>query len=226
MGLFDTFTIYDERVVCSEGHDLSYVEFQTKDLGQTMGHWTIEGGRLYGQPGGWGVEPDMPVTETLYVYSSCPLCPAFVQAATANIVDTPLDFLIAIRDNLVVTVERISESAAEFVATAPHDPGMQGCVGPMSREDAWQVQRDYRTATSARPDAVEVGEALARLRERGVPVEKWVREAADNRARLLEKHPISRDSKDVRTIVNKALESFPANQQEALNALFGLKAEQ
>ena len=41
MGLFDTVTVRDPRFVCSEGHDLSDEEFQTKDLGCTMGSATI-----------------------------------------------------------------------------------------------------------------------------------------------------------------------------------------
>jgi hypothetical protein len=32
MGLYDTVKVSDPRFVCSEGHDLSDEEFQTKDL--------------------------------------------------------------------------------------------------------------------------------------------------------------------------------------------------
>lgn len=189
MGLYDTLVIDDERCVCSEGHGLSDVEFQTKDLGETMGHWTISGGRVFGQAGGWGVEPDVPLNEKLEVYTSCPKCPAFVQAGTGNLVDCPVDFEIEIRDNVVQSMKRVSPDTAEFVRTTPVQPWMQGCAGPMAYELAFAVSTDFHLVSMRwSPEeaaTAPIQAAIARLADQGIPADRWIREHAERRAEML-----------------------------------------
>ena len=60
MGLFDYVYVDDPAFVCSEGHDLNGREFQTKDLGCTMGHAKVSGGGIVLTDGGYGDPPKRP----------------------------------------------------------------------------------------------------------------------------------------------------------------------
>jgi hypothetical protein len=141
MGLFDYVTVSGPAFVCSEGHDLSGEEFQTKDLGCTMGDAEI-GDRIEIHDGGYGDSVDRPLTSTIEIYCSCRKCPALVQAETFNTHATSVEFEIKIADDIVVAVQRTSETTAEQMASGIREPYMHECRGPMSYEDAKKRQRD------------------------------------------------------------------------------------
>lgn len=142
MGLFDYVKCDDQRFVCSVGHDLRGEEFQTKDLGCTMGESSIANGRVEFSSGGWGDAPDLPITDTLHVYCNCTKCPAFVQDKTFNLVPTWVEFRVEVVAGEVRDITRVSPSTAEFLATEPHKPYMAGCRGPMPYADARQRHLD------------------------------------------------------------------------------------
>jgi len=141
MGLFDTVHV-DSRFKCSEGHDLSDEEFQTKDLGCTMGDVFI-GDKLSMTPGDYGYPPRFPFLGRINIYAHCEKCPAFVQAGTGNLCPTGVDFEIEIIDDVVRSFTRVSESTAEFIANEPKKPYMKGCEGPMSYQDAYKRHIDH-----------------------------------------------------------------------------------
>lgn len=136
MGLFDYVYCHGPEFVCSEGHDLSGEEFQTKDLGCTMGSAKIGGGWFSHRDGGWGDSPPKPMRGEVEIYCSCPLCPVFVQAETFNIVSATVEFSVVIENDRVTSVRRISPSTAEFIEKEPSERYMGGCRGPMSLADA------------------------------------------------------------------------------------------
>ena len=158
MGLFDRLTCADQRFVCSEGHHLGHAEFQTKDLGCTMGHATIdEAGAFVYQPGGWG-DPDpvlgMAPWPTIAIYCDCRQCPAFVQPGTGNLIDMWVQFDVkladlAVKDNpdvytgRVVSVLRTSEPTALWLSTEPLKPYMKGCAGPMPWAEAHEAHIEH-----------------------------------------------------------------------------------
>lgn len=121
MGLYDTVEVRDPRFVCSEGHDLGYEEFQTKDLGCTMGWSAITSNgdpsqtRLTVHSGGWGDQPRLPYLGCMYICCSCSRCPAFVQAGTGNFCPTGVEFEVEVVDNIVRAIKRVSESTADYL---------------------------------------------------------------------------------------------------------------
>jgi len=164
MGLFDTVTVRDARFVCSEGHDLSGEEFQTKDLGCTMGSAAIDTVSapdtkhltLYG--GGWNRPPRLPFLGRIHVYCSCSSCPAFVQAGTGNLCPTNVTFEVEVIDDMVRAITRVSESTADFLVNEPQKPYMVGCEGPMSHEEARRRHIEYPMAARVdRPRTQPVG---------------------------------------------------------------------
>ena len=141
MGLFDYVTVRDPRFACSEGHDLSDEEFQTKDLGCTMGSATIgvdrgEARLVIDEDGGYGDTPRLPFLGRICVYCVCRRCPAFVQAATGNLCPSGVTFEVEVIDDIVRSITRVSETTSEFLANEPRKSYMVGCEGPMSYEAA------------------------------------------------------------------------------------------
>lgn len=165
MGLYDDLTCEDPRFVCSEGHSLASAEFQTKDLGCTMGHATIDAsGEFFYRPGEWG---DPEVGTMIEIYTDCRQCPAFVQADTGNLIDVWVQFDIELADlaeksnpdvytGRVVSVARVSEPTAEWLATTPLKPYMQGCAGPMPWAEAQAAHMDHFRARLTTTPAVIV----------------------------------------------------------------------
>lgn len=140
MGLYDSVRLRGPKFVCSEGHDLSAEEFQTKDLGQTMGEWEI-GERLVGEFGDYRRDaPSLPFSGQLDAYASCRQCPAFVQPVTGNMLDCWVEFRLSIVNNSVVAVERISPSTAKWLES--DDEYMRKAFGPMSTEEAEAKRRE------------------------------------------------------------------------------------
>lgn len=167
MGLYDCLTCNDPRFVCSEGHHLGAEEFQTKDLGCTMGHGEIDAtGTFSFLPGGWG---DAEVGTTINIYTSCRQCPAFVQAGTGNLIEMWVEFAVdlvapaalnsAAHEGriapgsdplnartrfgaLVVDVRRTSQPTAEQIATMPNEPYMEDAAGPMPWPEALARHQD------------------------------------------------------------------------------------
>lgn len=150
MGLFDRLTCQDPRFVCSEGHHLGAEEFQTKDLGCTMGHATIDVADLFVfEPAMWG-EPE--VGTMIAIYADCTQCPAFVQAGTGNLCAAWVEFAVELAEigrkgdhytARVNHVRRTSEPTAEWLRTEPAKPWMKGCLGPMSWDQAQSAHMDH-----------------------------------------------------------------------------------
>lgn len=139
MGLFDYVKVSGPEFKCSEGHDLSGEEFQTKDLGCTMGNATIADGKLTTTPSDWGA-PFIPGGMALIeIYCNCTRCPAFVQAKTFNLVDHGVTFKVLLEKDVVQRVERVGETSAEFVANTPKQPWMKDCRGPMLYQEAYKL---------------------------------------------------------------------------------------
>lgn len=142
MGLFDTIKIDDDpRFVCSEGHLLYGEEFQTKDLGCTMGHAFIDVvghdvSRMRFYDGGYGDPVQQPLLGRFDIYCNCRQCPAFVQAKTANVCPVTVDFEVEVVDDVVRAVKRISATTAHFLENEPKQKYMAGCEGPMTYEAA------------------------------------------------------------------------------------------
>lgn len=149
MGLFDYVECDGTEFVCSEGHSLVSEEFQTKDLGKSMGRWHIAT-TLTGEPGGcqmadeWPAERYRALTATLNVYCSCTKCPAFLQAVSANVIDVWCEFDVELVAGVVKTVRRVSESTADFLAKASTRDYLKGAEGPMPYADACRRQKEVR----------------------------------------------------------------------------------
>ena len=142
MGLFDYVIVNDSRFVCSEGHDLRDEEFQTHDLGETMGTATIEDGRITMRDGGWG-EAEVPgLIGTIEIYCTCRRCPAFVQDKTANLVPTSIGFDLVVKDDVIAEITRTSPNTEEWLVSTPAQPWMANCLGPMTYEEAQRIRRD------------------------------------------------------------------------------------
>ena len=142
MGLYDTLTVSNEAFKCSEGHDLSDAEYQTKDLGRTMGYWHISD-VLTGEPGEYGDPLPKPVSGVLEIYCTCKECPAFVQAGTGNLVDCGVTFAVEVHRDKVTRIERQGMTTKEWLAYERAQTWMQGCEGPMSWEDAYKRHSQY-----------------------------------------------------------------------------------
>lgn len=135
MGLFDYVHCDHPVFVCSDGHDLRDEEFQTKDLGCTMGSASI-GERISIHDGGYGDTQPAPFSGSIQIYADCHSCPAFVQDVTFNLHPVCVEFLVEISGDVVTKITRTSASSAEQVAAAPLLEYMPNCRGPMSYEDA------------------------------------------------------------------------------------------
>jgi hypothetical protein len=137
MGMFDYVRVSDPRFVCSEGHDLSNMEFQTKDFKCVLGFVIIEDGKLSYANGCLDVPPSTsPTTDYIRIGCVCERCPAFVQADTGNLCPLSVDFKIHVIKDIVQSIERISESTAEFLVNEPKRSWMIDCEGPMDYETA------------------------------------------------------------------------------------------
>lgn len=139
MGLFDYVRVQGEEYVCSEGHNLEQESFQSKDFGCTMGTVSLGGVGITVtmEDGGYG-HPEIPgLTDYVEVYGDCTRCPAFVQMPTGNLVATWVTFKVHIVKDVVQGVERTSQSTADFLAKEPGQKWMEGCLGPMSYQDAY-----------------------------------------------------------------------------------------
>lgn len=135
MGLFDYVSVAGPEFRCSEGHDLSGEEFQTKDLGCTMGYASI-GKRISISDGGWGETQPSPFTGAIEIYTDCKRCPVFVQDETFNMHTVCVEFAVVVVADKVERVTMTSKSSAEQIAEAPTLEFMPGCRGPMNYEDA------------------------------------------------------------------------------------------
>lgn len=141
MGLFDYVTVNDPRFVCSEGHDLSGEEFQSKDFGCMMGQVTIENGRTSSRQVYLGVpEADSSVVE---IYATCTKCPAFVQFGTGNLAGCSVAFDVKLNGDAVESIERTSQSTSEWLAAEPARDWMHRCEGPMPYNDALELHINY-----------------------------------------------------------------------------------
>lgn len=138
MGLFDRVQVAGEAFRCSEGHDLSGQEFQTKDLGCTMGHWLIAD-RFSGEDGGFGDPPEHPFSGSVEIYAECSMCPAFVQAGTFNLCPCVVEFMVKVVGDEVQEVRRTSPDTGAQVEAYPKEKWMKGCLGPIPYDEAERV---------------------------------------------------------------------------------------
>lgn len=144
MGLFDYVSCDHPAFVCSDGHDLRREEFQTKDLGCTMGGASIGETHIDIRDGGYGDPVALPFSGTIEVYADCPRCPAFVQDETFNLHPVGVAFDVVVVADRIVSVARTSKSSAEQIAEAPTLDYMPNCRGPMNREDAQKRHMDRK----------------------------------------------------------------------------------
>lgn len=138
MGMYDVVRV-DSQFRCSEGHDLSGEEFQTKDFGETFGDISVSGTSIIIQPGKYGYPPKRPLLGRFVIYGSCRKCPAFVQADTFNVVECWVEFELEVVDNVVRAINMESPTTAEFLKNMPKETWMEGCHGPMSYEEAVEL---------------------------------------------------------------------------------------
>lgn len=144
MGLFDYVYCSGPEFVCSEGHPLDG-EYQTKDLGCTMGgaRFGGMGSRLEFDDGGYGDTLRRPFLGVVNIYTSCQKCPAFVQAGTHNLCDCWVEFEVEFVDDVVRAIKRVSPSTAEWLKSEPLREWMKGCHGPVSWDEAQALHCDF-----------------------------------------------------------------------------------
>ncbi|MDI1430691.1 ankyrin repeat domain-containing protein [Polyangium sorediatum] len=175
MGLYDTVRVKGlQGWTCSEGHDLMQAEWQTQDLGCTMGSWTLAA-RLDGTPGFEGERIELPLTDRIAIYTHCIQCPALFDELDVggNVILPSVEFEVDLVESVVRRAERVSESTPEHLARWIE---RYGCEGPMTYAEAVATQITHvpdrarslrrfltklvRRAFRAEPSDVEI---LARL---------------------------------------------------------------
>lgn len=142
MGLFDNVTVRDPRFVCSNGHDLSGEEFQSKDFGCQMGQIAIEDGRISARAGFLG-NPEAD-SDTVDIYGTCRQCPAFVQFGTGNLVGCDVSFEIKLDGDVIKAIVRTSPATNDWLRDEPLKWHMSRCEGPLPYQDAAQLHAHYR----------------------------------------------------------------------------------
>ena len=144
MGLFDEVRLLRKEAVCSQGHDLTGTVFQTKDLGQTMGQFTIST-TISGKDGGYGyLDKSKPFLGRICIYGSCEECPALIQDKTFNLIPTCVEFEIDIVYGKVKKVVRTSKNTTEQLIEEKNQSYMKNCIGPVSYQEAVKIQRKKR----------------------------------------------------------------------------------
>lgn len=169
MGLFDYVTVRDPRFVCSEGHDLTGEEFQSKDFGEQMGRVTIgEDGRISTRAVCLG-DPS-PDADEVEIYCTCTQCPAFVQFGTGNLCACDVTFALALTGDVVVAVKRGSPTTREWLEAEPLERHMRRCEGPMPYAEASQLHVSYRARRpEARAEFERWSEARSQAMKAGEP---------------------------------------------------------
>lgn len=151
MGLYDHVHIAgpDLRFVCSEGHDVTGEEFQSKDWGCTMGDVHIAGDAIGHESGGYGDDVKRPYLGRFYVYCTCTQCPAFVQnwqrpdgSRCHNVIDMSVTFELEVVDDKIRNVKRVSTSTADWLRDEPTKEYMRDAIGPMPRAQAVLLRRE------------------------------------------------------------------------------------
>lgn len=142
MGLFDYVTVSDPRFICSNGHDLSAEEFQSKDFGCKMGRVAIENGRISSHAGYFG-EPEAD-SNKVEIYCTCRQCPAFVQFGTGNLIGCDVSFEIELDGAMIKSIVCTSPATNDWLRDEPLEQYMKRCEGPMPYADAEHLHRHYR----------------------------------------------------------------------------------
>lgn len=148
MGMFDRVHVHGPAFVCSEGHDLSGEEFQTKDFACVLDDVSMALGEPMtcgGRAGlGFAIKAnERPYNATVEVYCDCTQCPCFVQARTFNLCPVGVNFEVVIENDIVMAVKRTSPTTAEFLETEPKQGYMDGCLGPMTRDEAEAMRQEH-----------------------------------------------------------------------------------
>jgi len=169
MGLFDYVSVRDPMFVCSEGHDLSDEEFQSKDFGCEMGRVHIENGRVFMESVYLG-EPYLDENPA-EIYCTCRRCPAFVQFGTGNLVGCGVSFEIKMDGNAVTSIKRTSPDTADWLRDEPLLAHMARCEGPMTYKEAEHLHIFYR---DERPEHRAAFEAWSKARAKAIQAkEPW-----------------------------------------------------
>lgn len=159
MGMFDYVSVSGPEFVCSEGHDLSDEEFQSKDFGCEMGQVRIECGRVSCRAACLGTPSAE--SDQVEVYGTCRRCPAFVQRGTGNLIACWVEFAVKLDGDAVVSVTRTSPPTAEFLRGTPLEKYMRGCEGPMPHTEARELHCNY---AAMRPERRAEFDAWSRAR--------------------------------------------------------------
>lgn len=148
MGMFDYVHVDDPRIVCSEGHDMRELPFQTKGFSCTMGD-------VFVRP-----DPDGVVRVDIanYVngnsyrlshgrftaYTFCEQCPAFVGQVSGNVITVWVEFEIEVSDGAVSQIRRLSEATEDWLTSGKKT--IEPIVGPMPRDQAQDIAAPIRRA--------------------------------------------------------------------------------
>lgn len=188
MGLYDTLRITHDLARCPDGHDLSEQEWQTKDLGESMGAFHLdETGEI--KPLDLPEErwrPSLfPPKGTVQVYTDCPECPVWVQKGTGNVIHADVDYELQFEGTRLTGYLRTTVPYAEQLAKRQASTWFEGAVGPLSDAEAHDLSSAYRLlgyATDAHPSRAEWQAVCAK---HGVNPEEWHTWAAEQRAKFL-----------------------------------------
>jgi hypothetical protein len=153
MGLFDYVHVCGPEFVCSEGHDLSDEEFQTKDLGCTMGAASVDSDALHfdTRADNWG-GPQYVDENPVSIYADCHKCPAFVQGETGVVIATPVEFSVTVgSDNKVISIKRTSPDSDVWAREEANKLYLKDSFGPISYETALAKSAQIWDSKPGRP---------------------------------------------------------------------------
>jgi hypothetical protein len=150
VGLFDTVRV-DERFTCSEGHDLTGEEWQSKDFGETDGDVIIAEDTVTLKPGEWGDSPMRPLLGRFAIYTTCKKCPAFVQRETGNMIGHWVEYVLEIVDDRIRAIKLVSDTAKEFAEKIRKLSWMKDAYGPMTYEEAEALHSKILDERCAKP---------------------------------------------------------------------------
>jgi len=176
MGMYDSITVLHPAFKCSEGHDLSEREWQTKDLDEALYHFTLhEDGKLVRSPAPEDEEwpPDSPVNGVVEIYTDCHECPAWVQKGTGNVCPAGVDYEVTFENGRMTGYKRTSEPTPEQQAAELKQPWMQGAVGPLSYEEAYDLSSAYHLCVYGKPDHPQHANWEATCQVYGVNWREW-----------------------------------------------------
>ncbi len=135
MGMIDWVVIKNRSdFKCSDGHDLSTLDWHTNDLGCLLGDVIIDGPVLKYTALYKNEFPDK-FTGTVQIGTECRFCPCLIDADGA-IVNVAVDYELVIVDNMIQSVRRVSDDTCDWLNDESAMPYLKGGYGPMPLEEA------------------------------------------------------------------------------------------